>query len=351
MVEPDGSRFSSLTVIGALRNHTPRFHRGEPSVEAREAVEELFPSRDVMAGFVARFASLTVLSSLIAGFGLLSDSSAVVIGAMLVAPLMAPILAVSAALVRAENRRLVWGLAVIAAGTVLAVGVGWFVSAIAGQSLGAVVELPTEVASRTTPGLLDLGVAVSAGAAGGYVLPRRDALSALPGVGIAVALVPPLASAGIAFQLGLGDEAAGALLLYFTNLAAIVFAASVVLIFSGFRPVERAATSLSIRLVLTLAVVAAVAVPLTLHTVSVLEDNDLRSTVADAIPRWDNTVRVTEIDADAVDGVAEVQLLVVGPNDPLPAWRLAEVISEEFGGPVELVLRYDQIDQAEVSTR
>lgn len=315
------------------------------------AVEELFPVDHEAVEFLWRFVSLTVLSSLIAAFGLLADSSAVVIGAMLVAPLMTPILAASSAVVRAENRRLVGALAVIAIGTVVAVAVAWVVAAVASQSLGQVLELPGEVRERTLPDLLDLGVAVSAGAAAGYVLPRRSALSALPGVGIAVALVPPLASAGISLQLGLIDEAQGALLLYGTNLAAIVFAASLMLILSGFKPERGGRQTLSVRLLGTGAMLVLVAIPLSFHTRAVYEDNDLRSSVVRAIPDWDDTVKATSIEADVVDGIAQVEIQMVGPNDPLPSWRLAEAISERFGGTVELVVRYDQIQQFEVSTR
>jgi uncharacterized membrane protein len=92
------------------------------------------------------------------------------------------------------------------------------------------------VRARTFPGLLDLGIAVTAGAAAGYILPRRSATSALPGVGIAVALVPPLAVVGITLEADARTESANALLLYGTNLAAIVFSAAVMLLLSGFRP-------------------------------------------------------------------------------------------------------------------
>jgi uncharacterized hydrophobic protein (TIGR00271 family) len=349
--ESSDATAAPLTVIGGLLQRGHRLLMREPSVEALAAVEELFPVDHDASEFLRGFVSLTVLSSLIATFGLLADSSAVVIGAMLVAPLMAPILAASAAVVRAENRRLMWSLAVIGVGTVVAIAVAWVVSAVASQSLGDVLELPTEVRSRTLPDLLDLGVAVSAGAAAGYVLPRRSALSALPGVGIAVALVPPLASAGIALQLGLIDEVKGALLLYGTNLAAIVFAAAGMLIFTGFRPVRRARRSLFNRLVVTGALVVLVTIPLTLHTRSVYEHDELRSFVVGAIPDWDDTVEATSVRVEIVDGVAQVELQVVGPNDPLPTWRLAQAISDRFGGPVELVVKYDQIRQFEVSTR
>ena len=81
-----------------------------------------------------------------------------------------------------------------------------------------------------------LGIAVTAGAAAGYILPRRSAMGALPGVGIAVALVPPLVVVGITWEADATSESLNALLLYGTNLAAIVFSAAVMLLFAGFRP-------------------------------------------------------------------------------------------------------------------
>ena len=111
---------------------------------------------------------------------------------MLVVPLMTPILAAAVATVRAENRELFGALLIIAMGTVLAILVGYATSAIASDAVRGTTDLPGEVKARTFPGLLDLGIAVTAGAAAGYILPRRSATSALPGVGIAVALVPPL---------------------------------------------------------------------------------------------------------------------------------------------------------------
>ena len=115
-----------------------------------------------------------MLSASIAAFGLLADSGAVVIGAMLVAPLMTPIMGAAAATVTADNRRLVRALAIIALGTVLAIVVGALMSMIAGGTVVDIRALPQEIRSRTFPGLLDLGIAISAGAAAGYVLPRTQ---------------------------------------------------------------------------------------------------------------------------------------------------------------------------------
>jgi uncharacterized hydrophobic protein (TIGR00271 family) len=325
----------------------------EPAEEEHAAIDELVPQGGPeFAEYIVRFGFLIVLSSAIAGFGLLADSAGVVIGAMLVAPLMTPITAVAGAIVTARNDRLVRALSVIALGVVLAVLVGWVVSLIAGGSVTDVRELPNEVRARTFPGLLDLGIAVAAGAAAGYILPRRSTIGALPGVGIAVALVPPLAVVGITFELGLPTEAWNAFLLFLTNFAAIVFAAGVALALTGFRPSHHSGrATLGIRIAITLAVVAVVAIPLTLHTMTTLEDARLRRAVVASVEAWDDDVRILELEADAVDGRATVELLVVGSGDPRPAWVLVEGIRQRFDSPVDLRLRYQRDQLYTVSAR
>jgi uncharacterized membrane protein len=254
---------------------------------------------------------------------------------------MTPIMGAAAAVVTADNRRLVRALLIIALGTFLAILVGWSVSLIAGGSVIDVRALPQEIRSRTFPGLLDLGVAITAGAAGGYIQPRRSAIAALPGVGIAVALVPPLATVGITFELGLTTESRNALLLYLTNLAAIVFSAGIALLLSGFRPngdVRRGV--LRKRLLITLLAVLLVAIPLFRHTRSVIRDLRLQSAVVKSVEVWDPDARIVEIEADVANGEADIELLIVSRGDPEPVWALAERIRERFGGPVSLSVLY-----------
>lgn len=350
--EIDPGPHQELTALGRVTRQLRESLSREPDDDALAAIQELFPTGAARVEFLFRFAALIALSSSIAAFGLLADSSAVVIGAMLVAPLMTPILATAAATVRAENKELFIALLVIALGTVLAIFVGYASAAVASDAVRGTTDLPAEVKARTFPGLLDLGIAITAGAAAGYILPRRSATSALPGVGIAVALVPPLVAVGITFQLGARPESQNALLLYLTNLAAIVFSASIMLIVSGFRPRQHVSRRMLVaRVLVTLSAVAAVAVPLTLHTRSTVEDTQLRRTVANAVEAWDSTARVLELSVDAVDGQATVELLIAGPNTPLEVWTLAERIRDDFGGPVELDMQYQRDLRFQVSAR
>jgi uncharacterized hydrophobic protein (TIGR00271 family) len=340
-----------MTAAGALADAMRDSIVSPPSDEAVAAVEELFPEGDEFIRYVFRFTMLMILSSGIAAFGLLADSSAVVIGAMLVAPLMMPITAAAAATVTARNVRLARNFGVIVLGTFLGIAVGYVTAVIAGTEITSVSQLPSEVLARTYPGLLDLGIAVTAGAAAGYILPRRSTVSALPGVGIAVALVPPLATVGITLEVGAHDQAGNAFLLYFTNLAAIVFSASVMLILTGFRPSAAGVGSLTRRLVITLAAVIAVAIPLTLHTRSTLQETSLQNSVANAVAEWDNTVHVEDLVAEIHGARASVRLFVSGPNEARPAWQLARGIERRFDGPVDLHLLYQRNSASDVSVR
>ena len=331
--------------LGSIRIRTP-------DADESAALDELLPEGAELTRYLRQFTVLTALSAAIAAFGLLADSGAVVIGAMLVAPLMTPIVAAAGATVTAHNDRLVKAIAIIAVGTLLAVAVGWLVSLFAAGRVIDVSALPGEIQGRTFPGLLDLGIAITAGAAAGYVQPRRSTIAALPGVGIAVALVPPLATVGITMQLGLSTEARNAMLLYLTNLAAIVFSAAIVLILSGFRPSdETGRRALGVRLTVTLLAVVAVAVPLTLHTRSVIADLRLNSSVVSAVEDWDPDVDIIDQTSDVADSRATVDLLLVGRGDPRPVYELAEAISARFGGPVDLRVRYQSDRLFVVSVR
>ncbi|MBK9053485.1 MAG: TIGR00341 family protein [Chloroflexi bacterium] len=177
------------------------------------------------------FYVLITLSAMIAALGLLLSSPAVVIGAMLVAPLMSPIVGVGLAIVLGDTRFLRLAFGAVVKGLVLAILVGIFSGLLAGPD-----QLTSELQARTAPTLLDLGVALFSGIAGAYALCRSDAVGALPGVAIAAALVPPLATVGIALSTGQFPAALGAMLLFITNFVAIGAASALVFVLLGFRP-------------------------------------------------------------------------------------------------------------------
>lgn len=180
------------------------------------------------------FLTLTVLATSIAALGLLLNSTAVIIGAMLVAPFMSPLIALGLAIVYGDRRFMRVGSVAILRGTIVAYPIGILLGLLVPQ-----VALSDEILARTQPSGLDLLVAVFSGAAGAYAYARRDLSAALPGVAIAAALVPPLAASAIALGAGEYQEAAGAVLLYALNVTAISAAAALVFLWFGFRPEAR----------------------------------------------------------------------------------------------------------------
>lgn len=166
----------------------------------------------------------SVAATLIASFGLLANSAAVVIGAMLVAPWILPLRAAAYGILR--GRLALVGRALLT----LAIGAGSTFGLAA--LLGLLVGLPifgSEVMARTSPNLLDLGIALVAGAIAAYAKVRRKAISALAGTAIAVALVPPVCTSGLLAAAGQWPEAGGAVLLYLTNLLGILSGALITL--------------------------------------------------------------------------------------------------------------------------
>lgn len=177
------------------------------------------------------FISLICLSTLIAALGLVQSSAAVVIGAMLVAPLMTPLVAAGLSLVQGNRLLIRHASATVLKGFVLAFAIGLSV----GWLIPRLAETP-EMVSRGSPNVLDFIVALVGGVAGSYAMGRPNLLSALPGVAIAAALIPPIATAGLAASLGNFSLAFGALLLFVTNIVAIVLGAAAALWAIGIRP-------------------------------------------------------------------------------------------------------------------
>jgi uncharacterized hydrophobic protein (TIGR00271 family) len=225
--------------------------------EQREQVRREL-SRGARPGI--NFYVLIVLSSIIAALGLLLSSPAVVIGAMLVAPLMSPIMAISLGIVLGDLRLIRIAGETTLKGVALAVIIGAFIGL-----LSPLRAITPEMFARARPNLLDLAIALASGMAGAYALARKDVSAALPGVAIAAALVPPLATVGLALTLGNARIAGGALLLFLANIAAIGLAGGVVFLLLGIRPYTSGARSrqqLRRRLAISLLLVLLVAIPL-----------------------------------------------------------------------------------------
>ena len=169
----------------------------------------------------ADFVIMMMLSTMLASLGLVADSTAVVIGAMLVAPLMGPLVASGLALGQANLQ--LWGRAL---GVGLqGIGLGLFVSIVVGL-FHTGFELSAEIEARSLPDPTDLAVAFVSGLAVAYAMSRKKVMQSLAGVAIAAALVPPLAVVGIALATAHWYVAGAASVLLLTNLVAIVLGAA-----------------------------------------------------------------------------------------------------------------------------
>jgi uncharacterized hydrophobic protein (TIGR00271 family) len=174
--------------------------------------------------------SVLALSGAIATLGLALNSSAVVIGAMLVAPLLAPVVGLALALAVGDGRLSVQTAVVVLGSTVAVIGVAALLTV-----LLPFHTITLEISARTRPTTLDLAIAVLSGLVGAVVtVARKSRLSAaIPGVAISVALIPPLAVAGFGIGIGHGELIRGSLLLYGANLAGIVLSGMTVFLLIG----------------------------------------------------------------------------------------------------------------------
>ena len=336
----------------ASRNVTPTgrlgFRGRQATPEERELIlDEFFFEGDRRQPYLVQFFILMVLSAGIAGFGLANDSAAVVIGAMLVAPLMTPILATSAAIVQGWLERTATSLAIVVVGSLVAIGVGLIVAWLSARlSTGA--PLPGELLARTSPNLGDLAIAVLAGVAGAFVSVRSEASSALPGVGIAVALVPPLATIGMTIGLGQIDLAIGATLLYLTNLVGIILAASIVFTLAGFAAFAEATTLRARRRTTAVALGALVMVglPLLWQSQRLYEEGQTQATVTRIVDDWASDRYIVDIKIDREDDATHVTVGVVGTEPPPDSSSLASLLASELRTEVVAGVTFTALDEA-----
>jgi len=317
----------SLRLWGALSDALPTIsvgRRAQVYENMRQAAE---PTVD--------FFVLITLAATIASLGLLQNSAAVIIGAMLVAPLMSPFLAMAMSLVHGDLRLL--GVATEA--TVKGIALSIFVGAVV--SIISPINSPTwEIMARTAPNLLDLLVALASGAAAGYAISRKEVAAALPGVAIAAALLPPLCVIGYGIGTSQITVATGASLLFITNLVAIVFAAGLTFLALGFHPAraERGELMRALRIaVASLAIISIILVSATASTV----DKEKRRSRVEAVFNQEVIAREGQVRDMTIEQAGRGFLIKASiisfVENPLPPEALAQMqqdLTDAAGGPV-----------------
>jgi uncharacterized hydrophobic protein (TIGR00271 family) len=218
---------------------------------------------------------MLTLAGLIAIAGVLADSTATVIGAMIIAPLGTPILGIALGIVTGHLGLVVRSILWVLLGLVIVVFLGLIFSFFVATPES--LETNSQVVGRTSPSLMDLVAALATGFAAGFAMSRTDLSAVLPGVAISISLVPPLGVVGVCAGQGLWGDALGALVLFLSNVVALVIAGSIVFTMGGYaRDPGSSRTANRRRAYIVVTVLALiVAVPMTVN-----------SAVSIAIARW-----------------------------------------------------------------
>lgn len=281
------------------------------------------------------------LSSFIAALGLLQNSTAVVIGAMLVAPLLSPIQSVAYAIASARTRYFWKHLKVLVASTVLAIATGFLVSVI------SPIDIQTaEVLSRVSPNFLDLLIAVASGAIAFLALSFRSLSASIAGVAMAASLVPPLAASGITLALGVFKNAWGSFFLYFTNLIAILAIGILIFFLFGYRPHQQEDTKNTARRILALLlIIVGISIPL-IVTLSQLAQNirfdqDAQEAFDVALEEYVPEATITSFRAQATKNKGILTVTLALPESTQFYTEDQERISEELAEVLDRDMNID----------
>ncbi|MGI9480759.1 MAG: DUF389 domain-containing protein [Hyphomicrobiales bacterium] len=333
-----GAETNGSTQVGWQR--LGRLTRTLTNRQRDRILNELFLRKDSdFLLYLWRFCVLLCFSTIIASLGLLQNSTAVVIGAMLVAPFMEPILASAAALVMSWPRRFLRSLFLVLCGAVVSFAMAYLIS----KATPDIEWASHEVMTRTKPNLYDLGIAAAAGAAAVFTMIYRINAAA-PGVAVAVALLPPLAAAGIVAEQRLYDEAVGALLLFVTNFATILLVASLTLLVHGFVPRLESIDPKKLArrgIFVTLLFCCAISIPLFQQTRKLFDEIRLEGATQRALKSWYQGVpqEVHKIEAKG----ANIKVFMSGPDFERDHKLLAKMVSKLAGKPVRLEVKWLKI--------
>ena len=294
-----------------------------------EEYRELFSSLRESSLPSSSFQVLTVLSVLLALMGMYANSAPVIIGAMILAPLMAPIISLAMGMARTDARLIRNSL------LTLVIGIAWGLGcAVTVAWLMPLEHLTHEMQVRMSPTLLDLSVAVVSGIAGAYAFAKEEITQSLAGVAIAVALVPPLSVAGIGLGWGNWEMAGGALLLFTTNLIGIALAASSTFLVLGFAPFKLARKGL----IVSMGLVAVISAPLYIgFSQLVLQERIMNQVPTGEVELSDLRVWVRHVKVRASDPpVIRLSLSAGEAIQPAHVDELKELIIARVGQPVEV---------------
>ena len=303
-----------------------RATRAGPDDQNDEAAGGDAHGRSLILASVARdarldtkFLLLVVMATAIATLGLLQSSAPVVIGAMLVSPLLGPIMGIGFGLATIESNLIKRSLVTLAAGTLVAIIVAALII-----WLSPIKDVTPEIRARTQPTLIDLGVAVVGGIAGVYAILRKLS-GVMVGVAIATALLPPLSTVAFGLVTGRPDFAMGGGLLFLTNTLAIAFSVTIVARLNRFGP-SLTPQHTAMQVVGIVATLGILSIPLAISFNNIVREiraltavqSELRALLADGDQIDSLNVRL-EGDAIEIDGVVLVDRYAGQLNQQLAA--------------------------------
>ncbi|MGB5771238.1 MAG: TIGR00341 family protein, partial [Crocosphaera sp.] len=290
------------------------------------------------------FSILLILATTISTFGLISNSAATIIGAMIIAPLMVPIISLAYALVTLNIRLISYSVIRLIFGIFLTVGIAFITTEIIGYRISG-----SEILARTEPTLLDLGVAIAAGTAGAFAKVRRSVSDTIPGVAISVALVPPLCVVGIGLAVGDFRLSTGSFVLFLTNLVGIILTAAIVFLFESYGSWKKAIASLFV-LVGSLFVII---LPLNFSFKEMIIENQIRHALAERHrqqkDKEDSIISSVEVElkeekilviADVI--ISPSRLNKINPQENLKSTQ--KFLAQITGKPVEVKVRVFPIE-------
>lgn len=268
----------------------------KPEIEdiSRLAKDNSFPTLDYMV--------LIVVSALIATLGLLSNSAAVIIGAMLVAPLMAPLISISTGLTQGRFDVIFRSVITLFEGVIIALLV-----AIAAGVIFNFVTPTSEMLGRGSPTLIDAGIAFASGFVGAYATARKHIPAALAGVAIAAALMPPLCTVGLAISIRNADLALGSGLLFLTNITCIILAGVIVFSWLGIQLEDDDGTGfIGVGRFVSIAMLTAMVAVITMQLIYLNQQVTLETVIyydlQESLPNTTVEVRqVSELENDVLD--------------------------------------------------
>jgi len=251
--------------------------------------KELFLSLRDSAKLSSVFLILMILSSLLATTGLFQSSAPVIIGAMILAPLMSPIVSLAMGVVRGESELIKNSSKTLSYGIITALIFSCIYTYFMPLS-----HITNEIQARLNPNILDLMVAILSGIAGAYASAKNEVAKSLAGVAIAVALVPPLGVTGIGIAWWDINIIYGSFLLFLTNLVGITLAAAITFIILGYAPIHRAKKGL----IYTSIILVVVTIPLILSFSKLIEQNKIASMIKNKYTINNKNISIDILDID-----------------------------------------------------